>query len=66
MIIRVDYQLTEVGAQTRLDYTSTVEGKRQGFLMRMLFVLFKVFGRMQLRGFLRKLKALVEAPSAAA
>jgi uncharacterized protein YndB with AHSA1/START domain len=66
MIVRVDYQLSKVGAQTRLDYTSTVEGKRLGLLMRTLFVLFKVVCRMQLRSFFRKLKALVEAPAAAA
>jgi uncharacterized protein YndB with AHSA1/START domain len=66
MVMRVDYQLTEIEGGTRLDYTGTVEGKRPGFLMRLMMPLFKLFGRMQLRSFLRTLKQLVEAPAVAA
>lgn len=66
MITRVNYQLTEIGGQTRLDYLATVEGRKPGLLLRMMFVLFKFLGRMQLRSFLRKLKTLVETPSVAA
>jgi carbon monoxide dehydrogenase subunit G len=65
MIMRVDYRLTDLGGQTRLDYQATCEGTKPGLLVRMLFVLFKLFGQMQLRSFLRKLRTLVESPAAA-
>jgi hypothetical protein len=65
MTMRVDYRLREEADGTRLDYASTAEGKI-GLFWRMLMGLLKVFGRMQLRGFLRRLRELVEAPAQAA
>ena len=62
MFMRADYRLSEEGGRTRLDYTATAEGKI-GFFLRLMFPLFKIFGRMQLRGFLKTLKGLVEAPT---
>jgi carbon monoxide dehydrogenase subunit G len=66
MAMRVDYVLTAVEAGTRLDYTCEMEGKRPGFFLRLMMPLFMIFGRMQLRGFLRTLKRLVETPAVAA
>lgn len=63
--MRVDYRLSEEAGGTRLDYVGTCEGKI-GFFWRLMMGLFKVFGRMQLRGFLRTLRGLVEAPAKAA
>ncbi len=60
--MRADYRLSEERGLTRLDYTCTAEGKI-GLFMRLMFGLIKVFARRQLRGFLRTLKGLVEAPS---
>ena len=65
MTMRVDYRLREVAGGTRLDYTSTAEGK-VGLFWRVLMGLFKIFGRMQLRGFLSRLRELVESPAKAA
>ncbi len=62
MVMRADYRLSEEGGRTRLDYTATAEGK-VGFFMRLLMGVFKIFGRRQLRGFLKTLKGLVEAPA---
>ena len=62
MAMRADYRLSEEEGRTRLDYTARAEGKI-GFFMRMMFGVFKVFGRMQLRRFLKTLKGLVEAPT---
>jgi carbon monoxide dehydrogenase subunit G len=66
MVIRADYVLSAVEAGTRLDYTCAMEGKRPGFFLRVMMPLFMIFARMQLRGFLRTLKQLVETPAVAA
>jgi uncharacterized protein YndB with AHSA1/START domain len=63
--MRADYRLSEADGGTRLDYVCACEGK-MGFFLRLLMRLFKVFGRMQLRRFLRTLRGLVEAPAKAA
>lgn len=64
MRMRVGYRLSETAGVTRLDYSCAMEGKKCGLLLRMLFVLAKVFSRMQLRSFLRQLKSLAEASAA--
>jgi hypothetical protein len=60
--VRVDYRLSPVGEQTRLDYVASMEGKKFGLFWRLLMPLIAVFGRRQLRRFLRTLKQHVEAP----
>lgn len=62
MSMRVDYRLTPLGDDTRLDYTATMESERIGFFLRLLMKLASVFGRMQLRAFLKTLRTLVEQP----
>lgn len=64
--MRVDYRLHETTGQTRLDYVATLEGAKFGLFLRLLFPLFKLFGRMQLRRFFRTLRQLVETPALAA
>jgi uncharacterized protein YndB with AHSA1/START domain len=64
--VRVDYQLNQVGEQTHLAYRCAMEGKKFGLFWRMMMVLAQVFGKMQLRSFLRTLKQQVEAPARAA
>lgn len=65
MTMRVDYRLSEERGMTRLDYLVSAEGKIS-FFMRMMFRVFKIFSRMQLRSFLKTLKRLVETPAQAA
>jgi carbon monoxide dehydrogenase subunit G len=62
MAMRADYHLSAVDGQTRLDYVAAVECKRMGFFMRLLMPLFMLFGRMQLKAFLKTLKRLAEEP----
>jgi uncharacterized protein YndB with AHSA1/START domain len=64
MIMRVTYRLTEVGEGTRLDYLLNVEGQKFSWLTRLLLILAKIFSRMQLRSFLKKLRTLAEAEAA--
>jgi carbon monoxide dehydrogenase subunit G len=65
-VMNVDYRLTAVTGQTKLDYVARMEGAKFGFFLRLLMPLFKLFGRMQLRRFFKKLKQLAEAPAQAA
>jgi uncharacterized protein YndB with AHSA1/START domain len=62
--MRVDYRLTQVGDRTRLDYVATFEAEKLGLFWRLMLGLVKIFGRLQLRGFLRALRRQVEAPAA--
>jgi hypothetical protein len=66
MAMRVDYRLSKEGDMARLDYVATVEAEKLGLFMRCMMVFFKLFGRMQLRSFFRRLRQLVETPAAAA
>ena len=66
MKVRVDYRLTQQGPQTRLDYTCNAEMEKAGLFMKLMFVVFRLFGKMQLKRFMRTLRKLVEAPTTAA
>ena len=59
--LTIDYKLQDLGARTRLDYICTADTSRAGFFMRLMMSLFKLFGAMQLRGFMKTLKRLAEA-----
>jgi uncharacterized protein YndB with AHSA1/START domain len=61
-VMRVDYRLADLRGRTRLDYVAEMEGGQMGFFMRLMMPLFKLFGRLQLRSFMRTLKKLAEAP----
>jgi carbon monoxide dehydrogenase subunit G len=61
MKIRVDYRLTPQGPQTRLDYVCKAEMEKAGLFFKLLFVVFRLFGKMQLRGFMKALRKQVEA-----
>ena len=63
MKIRVEYRLTAQGPQTRLDYTCTAEMEKAGLFMKLMFVVFRLFGKMQLRSFMRALRKQVETPT---
>jgi hypothetical protein len=66
MAINVDYQLTDLGGRTRLDYVAASEcSKPLPWWMRLLLPLFQVFGKLQLKGFMKTLKRLAEAPQVA-
>jgi carbon monoxide dehydrogenase subunit G len=61
MVMRVDYRLTPLDGRTRLDYVAELEaGCRLGLFLRLLLPLIKLFGKMQLRGFLKTLQRLAE------
>jgi carbon monoxide dehydrogenase subunit G len=65
-VMHVDYVLTDLSGRTRLDYTAQMESSRPLPLwMRLLMPLFKLFTKMQLRGFMNTLKRLAEAPDGA-
>ena len=66
MKMRAEYRLTQQGPQTRLDYTCNAEMAKAGLFVKMMFVVFRLFGKMQLRSFMRTLRKLVEAPTTAA
>jgi carbon monoxide dehydrogenase subunit G len=66
MTMRVEYRLTAQGGQTRLDYVCKAEMPKAGVFMKLMFVVFRLFGRMQLRGFMRALRKQVEEPTRAA
>ena len=65
LTMRGDYRLSEEAGGTRLDHVAACEGE-VGFFLRLLMGLFKIFGRMQMRSFMRTLRRLVEAPAQAA
>jgi carbon monoxide dehydrogenase subunit G len=63
MVCHVAYELTDLQGRTRLDYETEI--KCQGKMplwMRLLMPIFKIFGAMQLKSFMRALKKLVEQP----
>ena len=66
MKMRVEYRLTPQEPQTRLDYTCKAEMEKPGLFMKLMFVVFRLFGKMQLRSFMKALRKLVEAPTRAA
>ena len=66
MKMRADYRLTQQGPQTRLDYLCKAEVEKPGLFMKLMFVVFRLFGKMQLRGFMKALRKLVEDDSKAA
>jgi carbon monoxide dehydrogenase subunit G len=63
-VMKADYRLTPVAELTRLDYVAEMQAERLGWFLRLLMPLIKLFGRMQLRGFMKQLKRLAEAPAA--
>ena len=63
MTVRVDYRLTPEGDRTRLDYACTAEMAKVGLFMKLMFLVFRLFCKMQLRGFMRALRKLVETPA---
>ena len=66
MQMRVEYRLTQQGPQTRLDYVCNAEMPKAGLLMKLMSVFIRLFGKMQLRGFMRALRKQVEKPTRAA
>jgi uncharacterized protein YndB with AHSA1/START domain len=66
MVVKVDYRLSAVEGGTRLDYACATEGRCLPWWLRLLRPLLAAFCKMQLRGFLKALRKLVEAPPAAA
>ena len=66
MKMRVDYRLTAQGPQTRLDYVCKAETEKAGLFLKLMFVVFRLFVKMQLRSFMKALRKLVEAPTQAA
>src|SRR6516165_10254294 len=66
MAINVDYRLTDLGGRTRLDYVAASDcSKPLPWWMKLLMPLFQLFGRMQLKGFMKTLKRLAETPQVA-
>jgi uncharacterized protein YndB with AHSA1/START domain len=63
MIVRVDYQLSEQNGGTRLEYVAEMAGSKPPWWIRLMLPLGKVFMKLQLRGFMKKLKSLAEAPA---
>ena len=59
-----DYKLQNLGGRTRLDYTAIANTSGAGFFTRLMLPLFKLFGMVQLRGFIKTLKHLAEAEAA--
>ena len=66
MKVRVEYRLTPEGATTRLDYACNAEMPNAGLLMKLMGVIFRLFGKLQLRGFMRALRKQVEGQTRAA
>ena len=64
--IYVDYQLQDLGDRTRLDYLSTADTSEAGFFIKLMMPLYKIFGLMQLKSFMKTLKHLAEAEAAQA
>jgi carbon monoxide dehydrogenase subunit G len=60
MCMRVDYRLTPLGGRTRLDYVAEADTARLPWVFKLLMPLAQLFGRLQLRGFLRTLQRLAE------
>ena len=58
--INVDYRLADLNGRTRLDYVCKLEGPPPGFFMRLFMPVGAFFARVQLKGFMKKLKSLVE------
>ncbi len=55
-----EWRVIDQGATTRLEFTDSIEGV--GGVMRIFLPLFRFFGRMQVRGWFRALKKIVETP----
>ena len=53
-----EYRLSEREGSTRVEFSERCENA--GFVMRLFGPLFKVFGRMQVKGWFRRLRVLVE------
>ncbi len=64
--IYVDYQLQDLGDRTRLDYLSTADTSEAGFFIKLMMPLYKIFGLVQLKSFMKTLKHLAEAEAAQA
>ncbi len=64
--IDVDYQLQHLGDRTRLDYLSTADPSGAGFFIKLMMPLYKIFGLVQLKSFMKTLKHLAEAEAAQA
>jgi hypothetical protein len=64
MVMLCDYRLSAENGGTQMEYVAQSEGWRPGLFLRLLMPLFMLFTKMQLRGFLKTLKRLAEAPAA--
>jgi carbon monoxide dehydrogenase subunit G len=63
MVVNVDYRLTDLHGRTRLDYAAQMTSDRRlSLFLRLLMPLIRLFGKRQLKRFLKKLKQLAEAP----
>jgi hypothetical protein len=62
MVMRVDYGLQTVNTHTRLDYVAVLESGKLDWSQKLFLPLLRLSSHMQLRGFLKKLKALAESP----
>lgn len=55
----IDFKLKDLGGRTRLDYVETVDAA--GALSQLVSPVVKLFSKMQLKGFFKTLRTLVEA-----
>ena len=62
--IYVDYQLQDLGDRTRLDYLSFADISEAGFFIKLMMPLYNIFGKVQLKSFMKTLKRLAEAEAA--
>lgn len=63
-VMHVDYLLTDLGGRTRLDYRAEMKcTKPLPLWMRLLMPLFEVFGKFQLKSFMKTLQRLAEQPA---
>jgi carbon monoxide dehydrogenase subunit G len=60
MSMQVDYRLAPLDGGTRLDYVAEADTACLPWVYKLLMPLVQLFGRFQLRGFLRTLKRLAE------
>jgi len=63
MVMHVDYRLADLGGRTRLDYVAKMTCSQPlPWWLRLLIPLGKLFGRFQLKAFMKRLQQLAERP----
>ena len=61
-----DYKLQNLGSRTRLDYVATADTSGAAFFIKLMVPFFKLFSTIQLKRFMKSLKACAEAEAAPA